>query len=108
MSSRFMLPLGLGVIAGSAITLFYNNPRKVHKRWHWDWDGRFDSYSRLVNENPENYPVGKRTITLIRHSQYQRKQGDVNLLRGPGSLRVYPIFDLWVQLHRIVHRININ
>ena len=76
MASRLVLPLGLGAIAGSAMTLFYNNPQKVNKTWHWDWDRRFESYSQLVNENPDNYPVGQRTITLIRHGQKSSIKGE--------------------------------
>ena len=72
------MPLGLGVIAGSAVTLYYNNPAKVHKRWHWNWDGRFESYSKLINSDPPIYPIGQRIITLIRQSQYQRQQDGIN------------------------------
>ena len=78
MAGRLLLPISAGFIAGSAVTLYYNNPSKVHTRWHWDWDNRFDSYSKLLTSDPAIYPLGKRVFTLVRHSQYQRIQGDIN------------------------------
>eukprot|EP01084_Bolivina_argentea_P181201 312980_1 len=82
MSSRILLPLTAGFIIGSSVTFFYN-PRTIkHKLWDWNWDGRHAYYLQYLQkgqqQDPPIKPKGQRTITLIRHSQYNRIQGEIN------------------------------
>jgi len=54
----------------------YNAP--TPNRWNWDWDGRHKFFLNYVSSEPPIVPVGQRVITLVRHSQYNRVQGEVN------------------------------
>eukprot|EP01084_Bolivina_argentea_P159704 278147_1 len=82
MASRFILPFSAGAMIGSTLLWYYNNPRTLHKRWDWDWDGRHSYFLEYLSngqkQDPVTYPNGQRTLTLIRHSQYHRTQGDIN------------------------------
>ena len=75
---RRLSPVVFGMVAGSSMTYAYNNIYKAHKTWDWDWDGRHESFLKFIDSDPPFVPSGYRAITLVRHSQYNRVQGEVN------------------------------
>mmetsp|Transcript_433 Transcript_433/g.600 ORF Transcript_433/g.600 Transcript_433/m.600 type:complete len:269 (+) Transcript_433:50-856(+) len=78
MSSRIFFSLTAGLITGSVLTI-YAKPPPPPKGWNWDWDGRHEAYLNVASkQNSGSPPKGMRHVTLIRHSQYHRIQGDTN------------------------------
>ena len=78
MSTRFILPVGIGAIVGSAMTFYYRNNNvsiSSIKKWNFNWDEKHESYLNLTNASPPIKPIGYKNITLIRHSQYHRIHG---------------------------------
>eukprot|EP01083_Nonionella_stella_P241696 843788_1 len=69
------LVFGLGAAFTSGVYVHYYSTLNHFIPWDYNWDRRqndYDSISKSLRKN------GKRSVTLIRHSQYNRVQGENN------------------------------